>query len=104
MPATNVLAAGTTTRPDASARSSIVTLAAGASTNLVVIATGGVIPRDAIFDVIIATSNSTFTLVKRLTSNEFTTSISGPGDFYVDRIALGNIGNATPIALGVDKN
>lgn len=104
MAASNILPAGVTTRPDADARSSVVTLADGESTNLSVFATGGVIPQGAIFDVLLLNSNATTTAFKRLTGNEFTTKIWGPGDFYVDRVSLGPTGSGAAIPLGVDKN
>lgn len=96
MAASAILAAGTT-----AATSSAVTLADGASTNLVVFeAAGGSIPADAVFEVKIKNSVGGYTAIARLTGGVFATGIVGPGEFYVDRKFTG----ASGASLGVDQN
>jgi hypothetical protein len=95
MAATQILASGTT-----AARSSVVSLADGASSNLVVFVASGNIPADAIYDVFIQTSAGNPTLFKRMTGGDFTAHISGPGDVYADRVYAGAAGTPS----GIDKN
>lgn len=95
MTASAILALGTTT-----ATSAVVSLAAGASANLVVFTAAGPIPTDAIVDIVIAASNGAMTLVKRMTGGDFTCTVTGPGDYYAIRETAGRAG--TPV--GIDKN